>query len=78
MLAGTEDVGSLRHDARLASSAQIGPVGRELLAAQERKAERLPFASGREVVTIPWLRSKPSDLPAERVVTPARVLEVVR
>jgi AAA+ ATPase superfamily predicted ATPase len=50
--------------------------GRGLLAALERKAERLPFAAGRELVPVLWLRSKPADLPTDRVF--AQVLDVLR
>ncbi|MCU0302430.1 MAG: ATP-binding protein [Thermoanaerobaculales bacterium] len=52
--------------------------GRGLLEALERKVERLPFVAGREVVTGLWLQSRPVDLPADQVVTPSQVLDVLR
>jgi AAA+ ATPase superfamily predicted ATPase len=44
----------------------------------ERKAARLPIASGREVVTALWLKSPVRGSAGERVVTPRQVLEVIR
>ena len=53
-------------------------TGRRLLEELERKAERLPFRDGREVVSMLWLRKAPDDLPRSRVMTPRQVLDVVR
>ncbi|HEX4953577.1 MAG TPA: ATP-binding protein [Thermoanaerobaculia bacterium] len=42
------------------------------------KAERLPLAQGREVLLRLWLRTSAPEAPAETVVTPRQVLDVLR
>lgn len=49
-----------------------------LLAELENKARRLPVAAGRETVLALWLKASSDILPADRVVTPRQVLEVLR
>ena len=51
---------------------------RRLIEELERKAERLPFLDGREVVPMLWLRKASDDLPRNRVITPRQVLDVMR
>lgn len=48
------------------------------LAELERKAERLPFVSGRPVFAALWLRTAGRGPASERVVTPRAVLAVMR
>ena len=49
-----------------------------LFAELEAKARLLPLAAGREIVAALWLKSPVKGLPAERVVTPRQVLDVLR
>jgi hypothetical protein len=49
-----------------------------LLAELENKAKRLPIVAGREVVTSLWLKSAAAGIPAERMVTPRQVFDVLR
>jgi uncharacterized protein len=51
---------------------------RSLVAELEAKTGRLPFATGKEVVQALWLKAPVQGMEAERVVTPGRVLEVLR
>jgi hypothetical protein len=49
-----------------------------LLAQLEDKARRLPVTAGREVVPMLWLKAPVGGLPADRLVTPRQVLDVLR
>lgn len=48
-----------------------------LLAQLEDKARRLPVSAGREIVPMLWLKAA-DGLPADRLVTPRRILDVLR
>ncbi len=48
-----------------------------LLAQLEDKARRLPVAAGREIVPMLWLKEA-AGLSPDRVVTPRRVLDMLR
>lgn len=52
--------------------------GRRLEYELMKKAERLPFVGGREVVPMLWLSALPDDLPRSRVVIPRQVLDALR
>lgn len=52
-------------------------VGR-LLRELERKAEKLPFVQGREIVLTLWLKASPPGAQRSQVTTPRQVLEVLR
>jgi AAA+ ATPase superfamily predicted ATPase len=55
------------------------PRGAErLLADLAAKAQRLPLAAGRNVVSALWLKAPVGGRAADRVVTPRRVLDVLR
>jgi AAA+ ATPase superfamily predicted ATPase len=43
-----------------------------------KKAERLPFVDGREVVPMLWLAAAPADNKESRMITPRQVLDVLR
>jgi AAA+ ATPase superfamily predicted ATPase len=49
-----------------------------IFAELKKKIDRLPFAEGRKVVPLLWLRETPRDIPAKNVVTPEKVLETLR
>jgi AAA+ ATPase superfamily predicted ATPase len=53
-------------------------ASRRLAQELRRKAERLPFVGGREVVPVLWLAARPEDDEDTRVVTPRQVLDVLR
>jgi AAA+ ATPase superfamily predicted ATPase len=49
-----------------------------LLAELAAKAQRLPLAAGRTVVTALWLKTSANGPAADRIVTPRQVLDVLR
>jgi AAA+ ATPase superfamily predicted ATPase len=49
-----------------------------LLAELEAKAQKLPIAAGREVVSALWLKAPVQGPAAARVITPRQVLDVLR